>query len=208
MAMNLKIYNMSNKASGEVEVNSDVFDAAFNKALVHQVITAYQANGRADTKGWKNRAAVSGGGAKPWKQKGTGRARAGTSRGPLWRSGGVTFGSGHALHDQKINKKMYNGAMRSIISEHLRNGTIKIFDQFTVKEVKTKDIVKFMEKLEANRALFVDKALDDKFAMSCRNIPGASLCDSVWIDPVVLFKAKHVFITVDGLKALEERYAS
>ena len=205
--MQLAVQAFDKGEASTIKLNADVFSVVFNEAVIHQVITAYRANGRADTKGWKNRSAVRGGGAKPWRQKGTGRARAGTSRGPLWRSGGVTFGSGHADHTQKINKKMYHLAMKSILSEQLRRNNVEVFDKFDFDSIKTKNMTAFMSKHGLGRIMVIDLDHTDNFIMSCRNLPTVSLCDARLIDPVSLFGAEKVLISVEALKNLEERFS-
>lgn len=207
--MQLTVHAFAGGETSVLEVSDDIFGGDFNEALVHQVITAYMACGRADTKAWKNRSAVRGGGAKPWRQKGLGRARAGTNTSPLWRTGGVTFGSSRASHQQKVNKKMYRAAMRSVVAEQVRRESMKVFDRFEFEKIKTKQVEGFLKQEGVNdsrdRILFIDDQWQDAFVLSVRNVPTLSLCDVSLVDPVTLFKAKRIYITTEGMKKLEER---
>jgi large subunit ribosomal protein L4 len=194
-----------NTTTGETITVSEVaFAREFNEALVHQVVTAYLAGGRSGTKAQKTRSEVSGGGKKPWKQKGSGRARAGTIRSPLWRSGGTTFAAKPRSYDQKVNKKMYRGAMQCIFSELLRSDRVILVDEFSVTEPKTKLAISALEKLGIKKGLVVVGDLESNLYLAIRNIPHISILDAASCDPVSLVAAEKVLITVDALKRIEE----
>ncbi|PID64448.1 MAG: 50S ribosomal protein L4 [Gammaproteobacteria bacterium] len=194
-----------NGGSGSVELNDAVFGADYNENLVHQVVVAYQAAGRQGTKGQKNRSAVSGGGAKPWKQKGTGRARAGTSRSPLWRKGGVTFAATNRDFSQKVNKKMYRAAIRSIFSELLRDERLVIVDSIAVDEPKTKAfLAKFESFADKKSMLLIDEEINASTYLSARNVVGVNVTDTVAIDPVSLVGHEVVVVTENAAKKIEE----
>ena len=190
--------------------NLDIADTAFgvpyNEALVHQVVNAVLSGARAGTKAQKNRSAVSGGGAKPWKQKGTGRARAGTTRGPIWRGGGVTFASGTRNYAEKINKKMYNGAMRSIMSELLRTDKIVAIDKIELSEIKTKEINNLLKSHDLNSVLIVTKNIYEKLFLSARNIKNVGISTVDYLDPPMMLSYKKVLIVKEALIFFEERY--
>ena len=159
------------KNSKNIEVAESVFSCEFNEALIHQVVTAYLSAARAGTKAQKNRAAVRGGGIKPWRQKGTGRARAGTIRSPIWRKGGVTFAAQPRSYDQKVNKKMYRGALRSIISELIRAERLVIIESFTLETPKTKDFIKKLDTLNLNdRLLIITETVEENLYLAARNL--------------------------------------
>jgi len=191
--------------SGTVDVADSAFGADFNEPLVHQVVTAFLAGGRAGTKAQKNRAAARGGGAKPWRQKGTGRARAGTIRSPIWVGGGRTFAAQPRDYSQKVNKKMYRMALRSVVSELARQDRIVITDSIEMKEAKTKELAGILKELDLDSVLIVNEAFDEKMYLSARNLPNVGICDAASIDPVVLMRFEKVLITVPALKMLEER---
>ncbi|TGG90169.1 50S ribosomal protein L4 [Natronospirillum operosum] len=197
--------NVVGKKNSTVEVSEATFGREFNEALVHQVVTAFQAGGRQGSKAQKNRSAVSGGGAKPWRQKGTGRARAGTTRSPIWRSGGVTFAAQPRDHSQKVNRKMYRGAMRSIFSELVRQDRLVVVDDLNVDQPKTKLFVQKMKDLGVNNgALFLADEVNENLYLSARNLPRVDVRDVTGMDPVVLVAFDKVVITVDALKKVEE----
>ncbi|MDF1797338.1 MAG: 50S ribosomal protein L4 [Coxiellaceae bacterium] len=202
--MELQVVN-----AGTLELADNAFAIDFNEGLVHQVVTSYMASGRAGTKAQKNRSDVSGGGAKPWRQKGTGRARAGTSRSPIWRSGGVTFAARPRDHSQKINKKMYRKAMASIMSELIRQDRLVLINELTVTEPKTKQVVSLIDglKLEARSVLLVTAAQDDQLMLAARNIPFVDVYSVNQLDPVALIGFDKVVMTVDSVKLLEEKLA-
>ncbi len=189
----------------EIQVSDTVFAAHFNEPLVHQVVVAHQARGRQGTRAQKNRSAVRGGGAKPWRQKGTGHARAGTIRSPLWRGGGRIFAA--ATHDfsQKINKKMRRQALRAILSELIRQDRLMTVDGFALEAPKTKLLVEKLNKLGAKGALIVTEAMDEKLRLSARNLPGVHVCDVGNTDPVSLLQYDKVVMTVAAVKHFEER---
>ena len=193
------------QGSGTVDVAESAFGAEFNEALVHQVVTAFLAGGRAGTKAQKNRAQVSGGGAKPWRQKGTGRARAGTIRSPIWVGGGRTFAAKPRDYNQKVNKKMYRAALRSVFSELVRQERLIITDSITMEAPKTRELADKLKKLGLDNVLIVNEAFDEKVFLSARNLPDVGICDAAAIDPVVLMRFEKVLITLPALKLIEER---
>jgi len=194
-----------NAESSSVQVADLVFGADYKPGLVHQVVTAYMAGGRAGTKAQKNRSAVSGGGAKPYRQKGTGRARAGTSRSPLWRTGGVTFAAQPRSYAQKVNRKMYRGALRSIVSELVRSERLLVVADFAVDAPKTKAVLAKLAELGVERALILVDEVTDNLALGARNLPGVWVDMASAVDPVSLVAAEQVIITEAGLRRLEER---
>lgn len=193
------------QGSGTVDVADIAFGAEFNEPLVHQVVTAFLSGGRAGTKAQKNRAAVRGGGIKPWRQKGTGRARAGTIRSPIWVGGGRAFAARPRDHSQKVNKKMYRAALRSVFSELVRQDRLVITDTIEMKAPKTKELAQNLKKLGLDNVLIVNEAFDDKVFLSARNLPNVGICDAASIDPVVLMRFEKVLITLPALKLVEER---
>ena len=195
----------ANKKS--IEVSDSTFSAPFNEALVHQVVNAVLSGARSGTKAQKNRSQVSGGGAKPWRQKGTGRARAGTIRSPIWVGGGRAFAARPRDFSQKVNKKMYRAAMRSILSELLREDRLVVLDKFDIKQPKTKEFKKLTEKLKADSALIVNDKFDENLFLSSRNIKNMEYSDVSSINPVSLMKYEKVIINLESLKIIEERLA-
>ena len=199
--MDITIHNSKKKVS----VSDDAFNAGFNEPLVHQLVVSYMSASRAGTKAQKNRAAVSGGGAKPWRQKGTGRARAGTIRSPLWRSGGVTFAASPRDFSKKLNKKMYRVGMRSLVSELVRQQRIILIEDLGVTEAKTKVMNARLKELGINDALILTDGLDSTVYLAARNIPNIQVMDIAVVDPVSLVRPEHVVIDTAALKKLEER---
>lgn len=191
-------------AGGSVEVSELVFGKEFNESLVHQVVTAYMAGGRQGSKAQKNRSAVSGGGAKPFRQKGSGRARAGTIRSPLWRSGGVTFAASPRDYSQKVNKKMYRAAMRCIFSELVRQGRLVVVDGFQMESPKTKQFVAKMKELELSNALLITEEVEVNLYLAARNVPHVDVRDVAAIDPVSLIGFDKVVVTVSALNKINE----
>ncbi len=191
--------------SGTVDVADSAFGADFNEALVHQVVTAFLAGGRAGTKAQKNRAAARGGGAKPWRQKGTGRARAGTIRSPIWVGGGRAFAAKPRDYSQKVNKKMYKAALRAVLSELVRQDRLIITDSIEMKAPKTKELAGMLKKMDLDNVLIVNEAFDEKVFLSARNLPDVGICDAASIDPVVLMRFERVLMTMPALKMIEER---
>ena len=198
----MKLKNTDGKA---VELDDAIFAEEYNETLVHQAVVAYMAGGRAGTKAQKTRSDVSGGGAKPWNQKGTGRARAGTSRGPLWRSGGVTFAARPRDYSKKLNKKMYRSAMRSIFSELVRSESLIIVDDFGVTEPKTKAMLSKLSSLDVgNNALLVSAESDENLMMSSRNIPNCEYLSVSSLNPVSLVSHDSVVITSSAITKVQE----
>lgn len=206
--MQFDISDAAGGASGKtVDLADATFAVEFKESLVHQVVTAYLAAARAGTHSQKTRSEVSGGGKKPWKQKGSGRARAGTIRSPLWRGGGRAFAASTRDYSQKVNKKMYRGAMKSILSELVRQGRLVVVSEFDVAEPKTKQLLSQLNTLGLNDTLIVTEALSENLALAARNLPAVDVCDSATVDPVSLVKFEKVLATVPALKLLEERLA-
>jgi large subunit ribosomal protein L4 len=199
--MDLAIHNSKEKVS----VSDDAFGASYNEALVHQLVVSYMSGARAGTKAQKNRSAVSGGGAKPWKQKGTGRARAGTIRSPIWRSGGVTFAASPRDFSKKLNKKMYRVGMRSLVSELVRQDRLILIDELGVSEAKTKAMNTRLNEIGVNDALILTDGLDSSVYLAARNIPNIQVMDVAIVDPLSLVQQQHVVIDQAALKKLEER---
>ena len=190
----------------KINLSDACFGVDYKKTLVHQVITSYFSNGRENYSSQKNRSDVRGGGKKPWKQKGTGRARAGTTRGPIWRGGGVTFASGTRNYAEKVNKKMYNGAMRSIMSELLRTDKIVAIDKIELSEIKTKEINNILKSHDLNSVLIVTKNIDEKLFLSARNIKNVGIATVDYLDPPMMLSYKKVLIVKEALISFEERY--
>lgn len=188
----------------KVEVSDDVFNRDYSEALVHQVVTAYLAGGRSGTKGQKNRAAVSGGGKKPFKQKGTGRARAGTIRSPIWVGGGKTFAATNRDHSQKVNKKMYRAGMKSIISELTRSERMIFVNSIAIKDGKTKEAVKFLDKHNVKKGTIVVDELSSEVILATRNIPNVYVTDVRSLDPVSLVSSEHVIMTASAAEKVQE----
>jgi large subunit ribosomal protein L4 len=190
-----------------LQVSDTIFGADYKEALIHQVVTAYMAAARAGTKAQKNRSAVRGGGAKPFRQKGTGRARAGTIRSPIWRSGGVNFAASPRSYAQKINRKMFRGAIRSILSELNRQERLLVVDQIAVSAPKTKELVGKLKEMELSDVLIIAANPDENLYLAARNLYGVDVCDVNEIDPVSLIAYEKVLVTEEAVKKLEERLA-
>ena len=189
---------------GSVELAESAFAREYNEALVHQVVVAFMAAGRQGSRAQKNRSAVSGGGKKPWRQKGTGRARAGTTRSPIWRSGGVTFAAQPQDHSTKVNRKMYRGALRCIVSELIRQQRVVAVESFAVDAPKTKELVAQLKDLEISNGLIITEEVDENLFLAARNVKAVDVRDVEGIDPVSLISYDKVLITVPALKKLEE----
>ncbi len=189
---------------GSVEVADTAFSREYNEALVHQVVVAYMSGARQGSRAQKNRSAVSGGGKKPWRQKGTGRARAGTTRSPIWRSGGVTFAAKPQDHSTKVNRKMYRGALRCIVSELIRQERLVAVESFAVETPKTKSLVARLKDMDINSALIVTEEVDENLFLAARNVKALDVRDVAALDPVSLISHEKVLITVPALKKLEE----
>lgn len=188
-----------------IEVADAAFGAAFNEPLVHQVVTAYLAGARAGTKAQKRRSDVRGGGAKPWAQKGTGRARAGTSRSPIWVGGGRTFAARPRDFTQKVNRKMYRGAMCAMLSELVRQKRLLVMDEFGVSAPKTKELRVKLQELGTDNALIVVEGFDENLWLAARNLPHVEVLEARSINPASLAKYDQVVMTVAVVKMLEER---
>ena len=196
--------NLQGKKSS-IDVADAAFGADFNEPLVHQVVTAYLAGGRSGTKAQKRRSDVRGGGAKPWRQKGTGRARAGTSRSPIWVGGGRAFAARPRDFSQKVNRKMYRSAMRSMLSELVRQERLLVMDEFGVSAPKTKELRVKLEELGTSNALIVVEGFDENLWLAARNLPHIEVLEARSINPVSLAKYEQVIVTVPAVKILEER---
>jgi large subunit ribosomal protein L4 len=190
-----------------LNVSDAVFAVEYNENLIHQAVVAYQAGARQGTRGQKNRSAVSGGGAKPWRQKGTGRARAGTSRSPIWRGGGKTFPAVTQDFSQKMNRKAYRTAIRSILSELVRQDRLIIADDFTVAEPKTKQLVAKMNDMKIEDVLVVTHEFDENLALASRNLYHVGILEADEINPVSLIGFDKVLMTSAALKQIEENFA-
>ncbi len=193
------------QGGANVQVSDSVFAQDFNEGLVHQVVVAYMAGGRAGTKGQKARNAVRGGGSKPWRQKGTGRARAGTIRSPLWRGGGKAFAAVPRDFSQKVNKKAYRAAIRSILSELFRQDRLVVVSDFEVDSPKTRGLIDKLHGLGLGETLIVSHAPDENLYLAARNIPGVEVLDTEIIDPVSLVRFDKIVMTVDALRRFEEK---
>lgn len=206
MALNIPALNNQDSA-GSVEVTEAIFGQEYNETLVHQLITKYLAGARQGTKAQKTRAEVSGGGAKPWRQKGTGRARSGTTRSPIWRTGGVTFAAKPRSFDQKLNRKMFRVGVRSILSELIRQNRLVVSNDILPTTPKTKELVAKLKDLDCRKILIVTDEIDFNLALSARNIPNVNVISSENLNPVSLIAADKVIITSKALQQLEERLA-
>ena len=188
-----------------VDVADGVFDAPYNESLVHQAVTAYLARGRAGTKAQKSRSDVRGGGRKPWRQKGTGRARAGTIRSPIWRGGGVTFAARPRHFDQKLNRKMYRAALRSIVSELARQERLSVIASFSLPAPKTRELVARLRELELDDVLIVTEEDDENLVLASRNLGRVGTMPASRLDPVSLIAYSQILVTEGALRAIEER---
>jgi large subunit ribosomal protein L4 len=203
----LSVVKPGKKKPGSVEVSEATFARDYNEALIHQVVTAYLAGGRQGTRAQKNRSAVAGGGKKPWRQKGTGRARAGTIRSPIWRSGGVTFAATPQDHGQKVNKKMYRSAMRSILSELARSERLVVVESMSLEQPKTKLLVEALKGYGLDNVLIVASEVDQNLYLASRNLHKVDVRDVEGVDPVSLIAHEKVVVTVDAVKKFEEALA-
>lgn len=205
--MGLQIPALSGNNSNSVEVLESVFGQTYNETLVHQLVTRYLAGARAGTKAQKTRSDVSGGGAKPWKQKGTGRARAGTTRGPIWRTGGVAFAARPRNYEQKLNKKMFRVGIRSILSELLRQNRLVVSDAIIPATPKTKEFSQKLKTIDARRVLIIVDKVEANLILASRNIPNVEVVEAVNLSPVLLVGADKIIATSAAIKMLEERLA-
>ena len=192
----------------KINLSDNCFGVDYKKTLVHQVITSYFSNARENYSSQKNRSDVRGGGKKPWRQKGTGRARAGTTRGPIWRGGGVTFASGKRNFSEKINKKMYKVAMKSIMSELLRTDRVVAIDKIALKEIKTKEMHKILKKYDLKSVLIVTNEIDEKLFLSARNIKDVGIATVDYFDPPLMLSYKKILIVKDALLSFEKRFGA
>ena len=202
--MELSIVKPGGSDAGKVSVSDVTFAREYNEDLVHQVVTAFLAGARQGTRAQKNRAAVSGGGKKPWRQKGTGRARAGTIRSPIWRSGGVTFAAQPQDHSQKVNKKMYRAALRTIISELARQDRLVVVEDLVVEQPKTKELVKQLKDYGLENVLIVSDEVAENLYLASRNLHKVDVRDVAGVDPVSLVAYDKVLVTVPAVKKFEE----
>jgi large subunit ribosomal protein L4 len=194
------------KKSGDekISLSDDTFGREYNEPLVHQTVVTYLAGARQGTVKQKTRSEVSGGGRKPWRQKGTGRARAGTIRGPIWRGGGVTFAARPQDHTKKLNKKMYRGAMRCILSELIRQDRLIVVNEFTLESHKTKDLISKLQGFSLDNVLIVSETVEENLYLAARNLHKVDVLDVSGVDPVSLIGFENVLITVSALKKVEE----
>lgn len=205
MIHHLKAKATEKTSEKKLTLSDKIFGCEFNEPLIHQVVISYLSAARAGTKAQKTRSEVSGGGRKPWRQKGTGRARAGTIRSPLWRGGGQIFAAKPRDYAQKVNKKMYRGAICSILSELLRQKRLKIFEEFKIASNKTAELVKLLKQLDLTNVLIITNEVDQNLYLAGRNIPYVDIRDIQNIDPLALIKADQVIITVDAIRQLEDK---
>ncbi|TNF99113.1 MAG: 50S ribosomal protein L4 [Gammaproteobacteria bacterium] len=195
---------LKTQTGNAVSLSDASFARDFNEDLVHQVVNAYMSGARAGTKSLKTRSEVRGGGIKPWRQKGTGRARAGTSRSPIWRSGGATFAAKPRNYSQKINRKQYRAAMQCILSELVRQDRLILVDEFSVDVPKTKSVIEKLQSLSINNALIVSGEVDRNLYLSVRNVPHIGICDVEALDPVSLIGFEKVIMTTDAAQKVVE----
>ena len=189
-----------------LKLSDSCFNVDYKKTLIHQVITSYFSNARENISSQKNRSAVRGGGKKPWRQKGTGRARAGTTRGPIWRGGGVTFATGKRNYSEKINKKMYKVAMKSIMSELIRQKRVTAIDKIELKEIKTKEVSNLLKKHKLQSVLIVTNSIDEKLFLSARNLKDVGIATVDYLDPALMLSFKNLLIVKEALEGFERRF--
>jgi large subunit ribosomal protein L4 len=201
--MDINVAAPGKKTSKKVSVSDESFAKEFNESLVHQVVVTYMAGARQGSVKQKTRSEVNGGGKKPWRQKGTGRARSGTTRSPIWRSGGVTFAARPQDHSKKINKKMYRGALRCILSELIRQERLLIVDDFTLEDHKTKGLVQKLSEFDLKDVLIVSEEVDKNLYLASRNLYKVDVRDAAAVDPVSLIGFDKVLMTVPALKKVE-----
>ena len=200
----MKIELLSNTKNKDISISNDVFSKEFNESLIHQAVVSFLASSRQGSAKQKNRSEVRGGGKKPYRQKGTGRARAGTIRSPLWRGGGVTFASRPRDFSKKINKKMYRAAIKSIFSELVRQNRLVAFEKPLLEKPKTKEIANFLNQFSLSKVLIITDELDMNLYLSARNIPNVDVISVREINPVNLLKPQKVAVTSEALKQIEE----
>ena len=200
----MKIELLSNTKNKDISISNDVFSKEFNESLIHQAVVSFMAASRQGSAKQKNRSEVRGGGKKPYRQKGTGRARAGTIRSPLWRGGGVTFASRPRDYSKKLNKKMYRAAIKSIFSELVRQNRLVAIEKPVLKKPKTKEIASFLNEFSLSKVLIIIDELDMNLYLSARNIPNVDVITVREINPVNLLKPQKVAVTSEALKQIEE----
>lgn len=205
--MQVEIFDTDRKNAGHVELPEQVFAADYNESLIHQVVVSYMAGGRAGTVAQKTRSEVRGGGRKPWKQKGTGRARAGTIRSPIWRGGGRTFAAKPRSYAQKVNRKMYAGAMRSILAELLRQQRLTLVDSLDLAEPKTKLGLDLLTRLGGADVLVVSNEVTDNLYLGLRNLPMVGILDVAELNPVDLLRFARVVMTREAAEQIGEMLA-
>ena len=203
--MQVQLKDLATSTDKSYDVNDSVFAVDFNQGLVHQVVESYRAKQRAGTKANKNRSAVSGGGKKPWRQKGTGNARAGTTRGPLWRSGGVTFAATNRDYTQKVNRKAHKAAMRSILSQLQREERLTFVDSLKVSEAKTKAAVALLKDFLPSSVYLIVDEINSDLLLATRNLPRVTLTTTKDINILALVNSDHILITESAHKAIEEK---
>ncbi|AXA33011.1 50S ribosomal protein L4 [Francisella adeliensis] len=205
--MDLNIKSLTGNEAGSVAVADAIFATDYNESLIHQVVVAYMAGARQGTKAQKTRSEVSGGGAKPWRQKGTGRARAGTIRSPIFRKGGVTFAAKPKSYKQKVNRKMYSTAVKSILSELIRSGRMSIVEELKLETPKTKEFKAIVDSMNVKDVMFVTgvEEFTENLYLSSRNLKNVAVCDSVEINPVSLICFENVVVTKKAIKEIEEK---
>ena len=207
--MDLNIKSLTGKEVGSVAVVEGIFATDYNESLIHQVVVAYMAGARQGTKAQKTRSEVSGGGAKPWKQKGTGRARAGTIRSPIFRKGGVTFAAKPKSWKQKVNRQMYSGAVKSILSELVRSGRMTVIEELKLETPKTKEFKALVDTLNIKDVLFIAavEEFTENLYLSSRNLKNVAVCDSMDVNPVSLMCFENIVVTKKAIKEIEEKLA-
>ena len=207
--MHLNIKSLTGKEAGSVDVADAIFATDYNESLIHQVVVAYMAGARQGTKAQKTRSEVSGGGAKPWKQKGTGRARAGTIRSPIFRKGGVTFAAKPKSWKQKVNRQMYSGAVKSILSELVRSGRMTIIEELKLETPKTKEFKALVDAINIKDVLFITavEEFTENLYLSSRNLKNVAVCDSMDVNPVSLMCFENIVVTKKAIKEIEEKLA-
>jgi len=207
--VHLNIKSLTGKEAGSLDVADDIFAIDYNESLIHQVVVAYMAGARQGTKAQKTRSEVSGGGAKPWRQKGTGRARAGTIRSPIFRKGGVTFAAKPKSYKQKVNRQMYSGAVKSILSELVRSGRMTVVEELKLETPKTKEFKALVDTMGIKDVLFIAavEEFTENLYLSSRNLKNVAVCDSMDINPVSLMCFENIVVTKKAIKEIEEKLA-
>ncbi|PCH58695.1 MAG: 50S ribosomal protein L4 [SAR86 cluster bacterium] len=205
--MKINLAMPGNKAGEEISISDEAFAREFNEPLVHQTVVTYQAGARQGSVQQKTRSEVRGGGRKPWAQKGSGRARAGTIRSPIWRSGGVTFAARPQDHSKKLNKKMYRGAMQCILSELIRQDRLLVVNEFALDTHKTKALIAKLKEFNLDNVLIVSEEIEENLYLAARNLHKVEVLDALGLDPVSLIGFEKVLMTVPALKKVEEMFS-